>query len=80
MVASLQYVGVGEMSGTVTKIVDCVRNGEVIASYRLGYGITLGPSTPPDLIGEAKENLINQGLIKPPFDFEGIKFRIRDDR
>ncbi len=62
------------------KIVDCVRNGEVIASYRLGCGITLGPSTPPDLIREAKESLINQGLVKPPFDFAGIEFKIRGGR
>ena len=68
------------MSGTVTKIVDCVRNGEVIASCPLSYGITLGPSAQPDLIKEAKESLINQGLVKPSFDFTGIEFKIRDDR
>jgi hypothetical protein len=68
------------MSGTVTKIVDCLRNGEVIASYPLSYGITLGPSAQPDLIKEARESLVNQGLVKPPFDFTGIEFRIRDGR
>jgi hypothetical protein len=39
--------GRGDMSGMVTKIVECVRNGEVIASYPLSYGKTLGPSAPP---------------------------------
>ena len=69
------------MSGLVTKIVECVRNGEVIAAYPLSYGITLGRSSPPSsgaLIEEAKTNLINQGFVKPPFDFSGIEFKIRD--
>jgi hypothetical protein len=67
------------MSGVVKKIVDCIRNGKVIASYHLAYGITLGPSSPPDLIAAAKDNLINDGFVKPPFDFTGLEFRIRDD-
>ena len=51
-------VGRDDMSGMVTKIVECVRNGEVIASYPLSYGKTLGPSAPPStgaLIEEAKK-------------------------
>lgn len=68
------------MSGVVTKIVDCIRDGTVIASYPLSYGVTLGPSAPPDLIKEARESLIYQGLVKPPFDFSRISFRIRDNR
>jgi hypothetical protein len=68
------------MSGMVRKIVDCLRDGKVIASYSLSYAVTLGPSAPPDLIKEAKENLIRQGLVNPPFDFTGIEFRIRDGR
>jgi hypothetical protein len=67
----------------VTKIVDCLRSGEVIASYPLSYGITLGPSSPPSsgaLIEESKTNLINQRIVKPPFDFAEIEFKIRDAR
>lgn len=51
------------MRGVVTKIVDCIRNGEVIASYTLSYGITLGLSAPPSrekLIEDAKRNLIEK--------------------
>jgi len=66
------------MSGVVKKIVDCVRSGTVIASYPLSYAVTIGPLAPPDLIKEARESLIIQGLVKPPFDFTGIDFRIRD--
>ena len=66
------------MSSVVKKTVDCVRDGKVIASYRLSYGVTIGPSAPPDLIKEARDTLINQGLVKPPFDFTGISFKIRD--
>ena len=68
------------MSGLVMKVVDCVRNGEVIASYPLPSPITLGPSSPPstgELIEIAQRNLIDQGLVKPPFDFTGIEFKIR---
>lgn len=57
------------MSGMVTKIVECVRNGEVIASYPLSYGKTMGPSAPPStgvLIQGAKQNLINEGFVKTP--------------
>jgi len=68
------------MSGIVRKIVDCLRDGKVIASYPLSYAVTIGPSTPPDLIKEAKESLIHQGLVKPPFDFTGIEFRVREGR
>jgi hypothetical protein len=69
------------MGSTVLKIVDCVRNGEVIKSYPLSYGKTMGPTSPPDLIKAAKENLIIEGLVKPPhFDFTGIEFKIRDSR
>jgi hypothetical protein len=69
--------------GTVTKIVDCMRGGKVIVSYSLSYGITLGPSSPPDLINGAagaKESLINDGWVKPPFDFTGWNFSVRDSR
>jgi hypothetical protein len=82
-VASWRMWGRGDMSGMVTKIVECVRNGEVIASYPLSYGKTLGPSAPPStgaLIEEAKKNLINEGIVKPPFDFTEIEFKIWDGR
>jgi hypothetical protein len=72
-----------QRGGTVTKTVDCQRGGKVIASYRLSYGITLGPSTPPDLINGAdgaKESLINDGFVKPPFDFTGWDFIVRNGR
>ncbi len=62
---------------TTQKIVDCIRNGQVIASYKLGYETTIGPSATPDLIATAKENLINEELVKPPFDWSGIDFKIR---
>jgi hypothetical protein len=67
------------MVGTVTKIVDCLNGGKMIASY-LTYAILVVPSDPPDLIKEAKESFILQGIVKPPFYFTGIKFRIRDGR
>lgn len=66
------------MSGMIYKTVDCLRNGELIASYPLSYAITIVPSVPPDLIEEAKASLIHEGVIKPPFDFSGMAFRIRD--
>jgi len=66
------------MSGTVQKIVECIRDGKIIAAYKLGYGLTLGPSAPPDLIKEAKKSLIMEGHVKPPFDFSGISFRVLD--
>jgi hypothetical protein len=70
-------------SGMVTKIVDCIRGGQVIASYTFRYAITQGPSSPPSreaLIDEAKANLSNELIVKPPFDFSGIEFKIRDGR
>jgi hypothetical protein len=62
----------------VKKIVDCLRGGQVIGSYPLTYVITDVPSDPPDLIKEARDSLILEGVIKPPFDFAGIEYRIRD--
>lgn len=50
----------------------------MIAAYPLSYPLTLGPLAPPDLIKEAREQLINDGFVNPPFDFVGIDFRIRD--
>ena len=68
------------MTGTIRKIVECVRDsdGQVFASYPLSYRLTLGPSAPPDMIKEAKDCLISDGFVNPPFDFRGISFRIRD--
>ena len=71
-------IGGTGMSGTVMKIVECIRNGKVFAAYPLAYGLTLGPSATPDLIREAKECLIREGHVKPPFDFTGISFRVLD--
>ena len=66
------------MNDLVTKIVDCVRDGEVIASYPFSWARTLGPSSPPpkELIDEAKSNLSIERKAAPPF--EGITFEIRD--
>jgi hypothetical protein len=66
------------MPGTVRKIVECIRDGKVIARYDLAYGLTLGPSGQPDLIKEAQETLKTDGTIKPPFDLTGISYRILD--
>ncbi|HEY5328288.1 MAG TPA: hypothetical protein VIJ79_00245 [Acidobacteriaceae bacterium] len=51
---------------------------KVFAAYPLAYGLTSGASAPPDLIQEAKESLIMEGHVKPPFDFSGITFRVLD--
>jgi hypothetical protein len=58
--------------------VDCVREGQVIASYDFGYGETIGPSARPDhpsLIAEAKSNLTSQRIAHPPY--AGIEFKVR---
>jgi hypothetical protein len=65
------------MSDLVTVIVNCRRGGELIATYPLSYAKTLGPSLPPtpeSLIEEAKMNLSNQRLARPPF--EDIQFQV----
>jgi hypothetical protein len=67
------------MNDLVTKIVDCMRDGKVIASYPLSWARTRGPSPPPPrkkLIDEAKSNLSVERKAAPPF--EGITFEIRD--
>jgi hypothetical protein len=66
------------MRGTVLEIVDCICNGKVIKSYEFGYGRTIAPTSPPDLIKAAKDQLTRDGLVTPPFDFAGIDFKIRD--
>jgi hypothetical protein len=58
--------------------VDCVRDGQAIASYSFGYAETLGPSVPPShpsLVAEAKTNLTNQAIAYPPY--AGVEFRAR---
>ena len=57
---------------------DCIRGGQVVASYPLAYGLTAAPPPPPDLIATARESLILEGHVKPPFDFTGFEFRIRN--
>jgi hypothetical protein len=68
------------MSDLVTKVVYCLRDGEVIGGpYRVSYARTLGPTSPPlseRIIAEAKANLSSEGRASPPF--EGITFEIRD--
>jgi len=66
------------MSGTVRKVVECIRDGKVFAAYPLAYALTQKPTAPPDLIQEAKENLLREGHVAPPFDFSGISFRVID--
>lgn len=66
------------MSSLKQVFVECVRDGQVIASYSFGYAETLGPSMPPShqsLIAEAKTNLTNQAIAYPPY--AGIEFKIR---
>jgi hypothetical protein len=67
------------MNDLVTKVVYCLRDGAVIASYPLSSARTVRPSSPPSgetLIKEAKTNLSTEGKASPPF--EGITFEIRD--
>jgi hypothetical protein len=66
------------MSRTARKVVECIRDGKVIARYELAYGQTQGPSGQPDLIKEAQEMLKTDGTIKPPFNLTGITYRIRN--
>jgi hypothetical protein len=66
------------MSSVKQVRVDCVRDGQVIASYDFGYGETLGPSVPPShqaLVAGAKENLTSLGVAFPPY--AGIEFKVR---
>jgi hypothetical protein len=66
------------MSGVKRVDVDCVRDGQIIASYDFGYGETLGPSARPDhrsLIEEAKSNLTSEDIAFPPY--AGIEFKVR---
>jgi hypothetical protein len=66
------------MSGLKRVFVDCVRDGQVVASYDFGYAETQGPSMPPNhqsLIAEAKTNLTNQAIAYPPY--AGIEFKVR---
>jgi hypothetical protein len=56
--------------GVVPVIINCRRAGKLIKSYEMGYGETLGPSTPPSdesFINEAKTALTNDGLARPPY-------------
>ena len=57
--------------------VDCIRDGNIIASYKFGYGNTVGPSALPaqhGLIDDAKSNLVLMGVAEPPFT--GITFKV----
>lgn len=66
------------MSDLVMNIVNCLgRDGKLIAAYQLPHAKTHDPSVPPSsesLIADAKTNLTNEGLARPPYD--GIKFDI----
>jgi hypothetical protein len=58
--------------------VNCRKDGKIIASYELGYGITLGLSAAPtrqQAIEEAKVNLSNERIAIPPF--AGIEFDVQ---
>ncbi len=60
-------------------VVECWRNGQLLASYPSSLTGTLaGPPPAPDeegLIDDAKTQLTNEGLAFPPYS--GIEFRIR---
>jgi hypothetical protein len=61
-----------------TAIVGCKRDGKSIASYKFGYGGALltGPVPPADkLIADAKDNLLNDRIARPPY--HGITFEVR---
>ena len=76
MPSSFQQAGT-TMSSLVTVFVNCRRAGKLIASYPLSYGVTAGPSVPPSsdmFIAEAKMNLTNERLARPPYD--DIQFEI----
>ena len=65
------------MSDIVPVVVNCRRDGKLLAAYQLGYAVTLGPSALPSretFISEAKMNLTNQGLAFPPYT--GIQFEV----
>jgi hypothetical protein len=66
------------MSGLKRVFVDCVRDGQVIASYDFGYGETIGPSLLPghqSFIAEAKSNLTSEAIAYPPY--AGVEFKVR---
>jgi hypothetical protein len=66
------------MSSVKQVFVNCLRDGQVIASYQFAYGETQGPSQPPNhqrLIAEAKTNLTTQGIAFPPY--AGVEFKVR---
>jgi hypothetical protein len=68
------------MSEPKTAVVECIRDGRVIATYSLGIPKTAGPSSPPskaEIEKEAKLSLSNEGLASPPF--EGITFKVREE-
>lgn len=63
--------------GVIIVTVKCLRGADLIASYEFGYGITIGPSSPPTdecLMDGAKTNLTNEGIAFPPY--EGVTFKI----
>jgi hypothetical protein len=71
-------LGGNQMSSVRKVYVDCVRGGQVIASYDFAYGETLGPSAPPShqqFVAGAKENLTSLGVAFPPY--AGIEFKVR---
>jgi hypothetical protein len=64
----------------VNATVECLRDGKMIASYPFLCPATAAHPAVPDravLIGEAKRNLAEQGIVRPPFNYEGIEFEIR---
>jgi hypothetical protein len=66
--------------GDANVIVECLRDGKVIASYPFLCPGTADRSATPDkaaLIEEAKEKLVEQGFVRPPFGYKGIEFKIR---
>ena len=59
-------------------IVECWKDGEILAAYPFAIPPTLGAPTafdPEELVAEAKANLTSEGKALPPF--QGIEFKIR---
>jgi hypothetical protein len=66
------------MSDVLQVLVDCIRDGKIIASYQLGIpgSLIFDPVIDrPKLEYEAKGNLSNDRLAFPPY--AGITFNIR---
>ena len=65
------------MSEWVKKDVACSRDGEYFAFYPGFYKPDEARTGVPNLIATAKDWLIKEGFVKPPYDFSGILFELR---